>query len=58
MDFSTLQEVVALTVAVGAALYVLRKLTGWPRRKRPRDRLVQPTGRLARGLEKARRKSD
>jgi hypothetical protein len=46
-----LQEIVALGIAALAALYVIRRLTGWPRRKR----LVRPEGRLSSGLDKARR---
>lgn len=52
---ATIQEVLAATIAVGAALYVIRRLTGWPKKKKkPADQLVQPTGRLAAGLKKAR----
>lgn len=55
MDGATIQEVLAAAVAAGAALYVIRRLTGWPRRRKPPTQLVEPRGRLATGLEKARR---
>jgi hypothetical protein len=59
MESATIQEVLAAAVAVGAGLYVLRRLTGWPRRKKkkPPEKLVKPTGRLAKGLDKARDKN-
>lgn len=57
MDGATIQEVLAAAIAVGAGLYVVRRLTGWPRTKKPPpEKLVKPTGRLAKGLEKARDK--
>jgi lauroyl/myristoyl acyltransferase len=46
------QEVAALVVAGAAALYLVRRLVGWPRRRK----LVRPTGRLGAGLSKARRR--
>lgn len=59
MDGASLQEALAIAVAVLAGLYVVKRLTGWPRLRPRRDRtLVQPRGRLARGLDKARQRRD
>ncbi len=53
----TPQEWAAAAVAAVAALYVLRRLTGWPRRRPPSEpSVVRPEGRLARGLDKAARR--
>lgn len=54
MSLGDLQQWVALAVAAAAALYVVRRLTGWPRKRPP---LVKPGGRLGAGLDKARRRS-
>jgi len=56
MSGELLQQAGAIVISVGAGLYVVKRLTGWPRRRKPRDRdLVKPSGRLARGLDRARR---
>lgn len=55
------QELAALAFVSVAALYMIRKLTGWPRprRKAPPEQTpdkVKIGGKLARGLAKARKR--
>jgi len=59
----SVQELAALFVVALAALYMVRRLTGWPRLRpvAPPEQTPDPVrlgGRLARGLEKARGRSD
>lgn len=58
-DGQMAQELAALLIALLAALYVLKKLTGWPRfgkKPRPPEAGVTLGSRLARGLRSARKK--
>ena len=50
----TEQEVAALTLVGAAAVYLVRRLTDWPKRRRKPS--AQVSSRLARGLEAAERR--
>ncbi len=49
------QEAIALGAAVAAFVFMVHRITGWPRRKRKPDRNVVIGERLKRGLEAKRR---
>ncbi|MEQ9496675.1 MAG: hypothetical protein RIT81_07450 [Deltaproteobacteria bacterium] len=49
------QELVALVVAGIAFVYMVHKITGWPRRKKPTANVVMGS-RLERGLKNANKR--
>jgi hypothetical protein len=59
-DEGLLQELVAVAIAAIAFLYMVQKLSGWPRltKKRAPEPPVVIGDRLARGLEAAERRNE
>lgn len=53
---ATLQDVIALMIVLAAALYIVRRLTGWPRLGPKPGPPVVMGDRFKKGLKAAKRK--